>query len=48
MRHASAAALSARGTPSQPCHLCAGAGLVDEYQPLWIEIGLAVKPRKPG
>ena len=47
VRHAGSEALTARGATAKPGHLGAGAGLVDEHQPLRIEVELALEPGLP-
>ena len=44
VRDGRAAALAALGTPAQARHLRGGARLVDEDQPIRIEVGLAREP----
>jgi hypothetical protein len=41
------ASISARGSSAKPGHLRAQAGFINEYEARWIEIELAVEPRRP-
>ena len=47
MRHAHAQALAAQATAVGARHVGLGPGLVDEHQPLGVEVGLAVEPGLP-
>jgi hypothetical protein len=44
VRHVGPAALTARGTTTQPRHLRGKAGLINEDQLRWVEIELTVEP----
>ncbi len=47
MRHRRPATLTAQGSAMAPGHLGRSAGLVNEHQPLGLQIGLGVEPGLP-
>ena len=48
VRHGRSAALATRCTPAQTRHLGGRTGLIDEHQPVGIEIELAIEPEPSG